>query len=93
MDSGQPCPGADDSIAAFGANLRWWRKTRRAKLATVAREFGIATATWGHWETGRCLPGGHHLHLLSTYTGIPVRCLFCPTLPDCPQRQAKPPCS
>jgi transcriptional regulator with XRE-family HTH domain len=57
--------------------LQLWREKKRKKMEAAAKELGVATATWGHWEAGRRFPGLHHLSCLSQYIGVPVCRLIC----------------
>ena len=71
-------------LSRFCFQLREWRESKAKKIAEVAGEMGVATASWGHWETGRCLPSVANLLLLAQYTGIPPQHFFCPNSERCP---------
>ena len=58
-------------------NLRIWRERKGVKIEIAAKEFGVSTSTWGHWETGRRFPAWPHLLSLSRHLDIPTRCLIC----------------
>ena len=53
------------------------------KIAEAAAAFGVAVSTWGHWETGRSLPSGDNLLLLSEFVGIPLQHFVCPYAERC----------
>jgi DNA-binding transcriptional regulator YiaG len=61
-----------------------WRSYRGLKISVAARELGVSTATWGHWEEGRRTPTVSNLQLLSIYTKIPVQHFLCPHHKQCP---------
>jgi transcriptional regulator with XRE-family HTH domain len=67
--------------------LRKWRQEKQMKIETVAADVGVSPAAWGHWETGTRFPQGGVLLRLSTYTGLPLRELICPSAepPPLPQ--------
>lgn len=73
-----------ECLVRFSTNLRWWREKSKRKIADVAKEFGVATSTWGHWEKGGCLPTGENLCLLAEFTRIPIQHLLCPNAMRCP---------
>lgn len=68
----------------FGCRLRQWRESKTKKIAEAAGEMGVATASWGHWETGRSMPSITNLLLLAQYTGIPIQHFLCPNTESCP---------
>lgn len=57
--------------------LLTWREQNAMKMEVAARELGVSTATWGHWEAGRRFPGLNHLSCLSQYLDVPVCRLIC----------------
>jgi len=78
-----PVPGKENVWQNYAANLMHWRGSRDKKIAEVARDFGVSTSTWGHWETGRSIPSGQNLVLVSEFTAIPIPCLLCPDCNEC----------
>lgn len=64
-------------------NLHTWRERKGMKIEVAARQLGVSTATWGHWETGRRFPALHHLSCLSLYMKIPICRLICHYDDDC----------
>jgi transcriptional regulator with XRE-family HTH domain len=73
-----------DAASQFGLRLREWRESNGLKISAVAAELGVATSSWGHWETGHSLPSGANLILLTIYTGIPLQHFVCPNSHRCP---------
>lgn len=63
----------------LGNNLVAWREQRGLKMETAAKELGVSTATWGHWETGRRFPAMNQLSILAQYVGVPP----CRLISDC----------
>lgn len=57
--------------------LHAWREQNGVKMEVAAKELGVSTATWGHWETGRRFPVLQHLSCLSQYLKIPICRLIC----------------
>ena len=57
--------------------LNTWREQNGVKMEVAAKELGVSTATWGHWETGRRFPALHHLSCLSLYLKVPICRLIC----------------
>jgi transcriptional regulator with XRE-family HTH domain len=78
---------ADRTI--LGSRLKWWWTTHGLKTATAARELGVSTSTWGHWETGHTFPTGEMLLDISTFTKLPLQLLFCPHMDECPFTRPK----
>lgn len=70
--------------------IRDWRRSRGLKISVAARELGVSTATWGHWEEARRTPTVSNLQLLSLYTKIPIQYFFCPHHRKCPFRRPQP---
>ena len=68
----------------FAVLLRQWRKERGVKESVAAKELGVSTATWGHWETGARFPSAKNLLALSRYTKIPIEHFFCTNRHRCP---------
>lgn len=62
---------------AFAAALHNWRLNCGKKAEAAAREFGVAPATWSHWENSRRFPTGRNLLLLAQFIGTTVPCLVC----------------
>lgn len=60
-----------------------WREQNAIKMEAAAKELGVSTATWGHWESGRRFPGLHHLSCLSQYLNVPVCRLICCKPDEC----------
>jgi len=58
-------------------NLYTWREKNGVKMEVAARELGVSTATWGHWETGKRFPALQHLSCLSQYMQVPICRLIC----------------
>ena len=74
----------------LAGTLRDWRKKNGVKVETAARDLGVATATWGHWEAGRRLPAAKNLTYLSQYLKLPICHLFhCLTDGDCDDCEEK----
>ncbi|MFA7345336.1 MAG: helix-turn-helix transcriptional regulator [Terrimicrobiaceae bacterium] len=73
-----------EMLSLCGGKLRQWRKSKAKKITEAAGEMGVATASWGHWETGHCLPSVANLLLLAQYTGIPLQHFLCPNSDRCP---------
>lgn len=73
------------------AVLLAWRLEHGLKMQAAARELGVATSTWGHWETGRRFPNHSSLILISLYTGLPLLRLLCADHDRCPFRKREPP--
>ena len=74
-------------LSRFGSRLKQWRESKGKKISDVAGEFGVAPSSWGHWETGHCLPSGENLLLLAEYTGVPLQHFICPNSERCPFMQ------
>ncbi|MBJ6725167.1 helix-turn-helix domain-containing protein [Geomesophilobacter sediminis] len=66
----------------LGKNLAAWREQKGLKMEAAARELGVSTATWGHWETGRRFPAMKQLSCLAQYLGVPP----CRLIANCPER-------
>ena len=64
--------------------LQRWRKRNGLKLTAAARGLGVATSTWGHWETGFRFPTGRVLLSLVQYTGLSLVDLLCEHSQYCP---------
>ena len=90
-----PVPDAGDFAAcqrSLSSVLRRWRATHKRKIADAAGELGVATATWGHWETEKRSPSLETLHLLARLVGIPTRCMICSCVKRCHFSGAPPFC-
>lgn len=68
----------------FSDLLRQWRKDNGLKQSAAAKELGVSTATWGHWEEKIRFPTVGNLIALSRYTKIPVALFICPDGHHCP---------
>jgi len=77
----------DGNSEGFAAILRQWRLERGLKESVAAKELGVATATWGHWETGTRFPSARNLLALSRHTKIPIEHFFCTNRHRCPFHQ------
>ena len=77
-----------DGINCLGQHLACvihdWRMAHGLKISVAARELGVSTATWGHWEETRRMPSLANLQLLALYTGIPIQHFLCPNHKQCP---------
>jgi transcriptional regulator with XRE-family HTH domain len=62
----------------LGMRLKEWRKKGDIKTEAAARELGVSTATWGHWETGHTFPSGEMLLDICRLLDLPLQRLFCP---------------
>jgi len=67
----------------LASTLRMWRERNGMKMEAAAKELGVSTATWGHWEACRRFPGLHHLSCLSQYLEVPVCRLICCKSENC----------
>ncbi len=87
-----PVPNASGSAkVTLGKCLRSWRKSQGFPLKRVARDFGVAEATWDRWEKGTRFPMAENLRLLAEFIGAPVCSFFYPDGPACPVCQYPPP--
>jgi transcriptional regulator with XRE-family HTH domain len=76
----------DKALQNLSDLLRQWRKENGVKETVAARELGVSTATWGHWEEGVRFPTADNLVALARYTNIPIQHFFCPNRDRCPFR-------
>jgi transcriptional regulator with XRE-family HTH domain len=74
----------DKRLRNLAVLLRQWRAEHGVKEAGAAKELGVSTATWGHWEEGTRFPTANNLVALSEYTRIPIQHFFCPNRSRCP---------
>lgn len=72
--------------------LQRWRQERDLKISAAAQGLGVASSTWGHWETGLRFPTGSVLLDLVAYTGLTLVELVCEHGRHCPlHHPGKPP--
>lgn len=76
-------------FSALPARLKQWREDKGIKVSAAARELGVATSTWTHWETGRRFPSAALLLALIRYTGVPLVELVCANFANCPFRKGR----
>ena len=69
--------------AYFAAQLRKWRADHGLMLKQVAKNFGVAEATWSRWEQEERFPSPRNLRLLAEYIGVPLCCFFYPDDGSC----------
>jgi transcriptional regulator with XRE-family HTH domain len=77
-------------FSALPARLKHWREDKGIKVSAAARELGVASSTWTHWETGRRFPSASLLLGLIEYTGVPLVELICENSAKCPFRKRQP---
>jgi len=68
---------------SFSCFLRRWRSEKDRKIADVASHLGVATSTWGNWETMLSMPSVQTLHDMPKVVGVPARCLICTGVERC----------
>lgn len=78
-----------ETIDSLSRTLRMWREQKGMKMEVAARELGVSTATWGHWEAGRRFPSLIHLSCLSQYLKVPVCRLICCKVNKCTDNEFK----
>jgi transcriptional regulator with XRE-family HTH domain len=66
-----------DIRASFAIAFKNWRRENNLPLKQIAADLGLSINAINLWETGKRFPTGHHLELLSEYTGVPPCRLFC----------------
>jgi DNA-binding transcriptional regulator YiaG len=64
--------------------LQRWRGRKGLKISAAAQGLGVASSTWGHWETGFRFPTGSVLLDLVQYTGLSLVELVCEHGEHCP---------
>ena len=65
----------------LGRRLRRYRGRRPLKW--TAAELGVSVSEVSRWERGVRLPAAEHIDLISTWSGIPISCLFCDRYDTC----------
>ncbi len=63
--------------SVLGQSLRQWRKESSLSLKHVAGEIGVSLSIVSGWEGGKRFPSGINIERISSYTRIPLPCLFC----------------
>jgi len=83
----KPTPQSGGPVA-FASFLHSWRTAAALKMEDAAKQIGVASSTWSHWENGRRFPSGQNLVLLSQFTGVRLPCMVCDEFHSCDRLQA-----